>query len=235
MFADAEQSVVDPRRAARVPDPDDDRRAALGDRHRGHGPAGAPQRAGHERPGRRGGGRLRDAAARQDGHDHVRQPPGRRSSCPVSGVDRAASSPMPRSSRASPTRRPKAARSWCWPRSATACASASCIGADAGALHRADPHERRRLRRTARCARARPSRCGAGSRSRAASVPPSSATRSTRSPPRAARRSSWPRPAAPTAPPPRTAALGVIHLKDIVKPGIARALRRPAARWASAR
>ena len=33
------------RRAARLPDPDDDRRAALGDRHRRHGPARAAQRA----------------------------------------------------------------------------------------------------------------------------------------------------------------------------------------------
>ena len=65
-------------RAARVPDPDDDRRAALGDRHRGHGPPRAAQRAGDERPRGRGGGRLRHAAARQDRHDHLRQPPGRR-------------------------------------------------------------------------------------------------------------------------------------------------------------
>ena len=34
------------RRPARVPHPDDDRRAALGDRHRRHGPPGAAQRAG---------------------------------------------------------------------------------------------------------------------------------------------------------------------------------------------
>ena len=65
------------RRAARVPDPDDDRRSALGDRHRGHGPAGAPQRARDERPGGRSRGRREHAAARQDRHDHLRRPPGR--------------------------------------------------------------------------------------------------------------------------------------------------------------
>ena len=67
----------DAHRAAGRADPDDDRRAALGDRDRRHGPAGAPQRA---RPvGSCGGGlgRRRRAAARQDRHDHARQPPGR--------------------------------------------------------------------------------------------------------------------------------------------------------------
>ena len=58
--------------------PDHDRRPAVGDRHRRHGPAGAAQRAGHERARGRGGGRRRHAAARQDRHHHARQPPGRR-------------------------------------------------------------------------------------------------------------------------------------------------------------
>ena len=74
------------------------------------------------------------------------------------GVDGAASWPRRRSSRAWPTRRPKGARSSCSPRSASACASASLRGADAGAVHRADPHERHRHRRPRRCARARPTR-----------------------------------------------------------------------------
>ena len=74
------------RRAARVPHPDHDRRAAVGDRHRGHGPARAAQRAGDERPRGRGGRRLLDAAARQDRHDHDRQPRSRRvpARCPAS-------------------------------------------------------------------------------------------------------------------------------------------------------
>ena len=44
----------------------------------GHGPAGAPQRAGDVRPRGRGRRRHRRAAARQDRHDHARQPPGGR-------------------------------------------------------------------------------------------------------------------------------------------------------------
>ena len=64
--------------AAGLPDPDDDRRAALGHRHRGHGPARAAQRAGDVRTGRRGRRRRPYAAARQDRDDHARQPPGQR-------------------------------------------------------------------------------------------------------------------------------------------------------------
>ena len=110
-------------RAARRADPDHDRRAAVRDRHRRHGPARAPQRARALRPRRRGLRRRRRAAARQDRHDHARQPPGggvradagRRGG--RAGRGRAAR-------RRSPTRPPRAARSSCWP-SATASASAS--------------------------------------------------------------------------------------------------------------
>ena len=42
------------RRAARLPDPDDDRRPAVGDRHRRHGPRRPVQRPRDERPRRRG-------------------------------------------------------------------------------------------------------------------------------------------------------------------------------------
>ena len=68
-------------RAVRHVDPDHDRRAALGDRHCRHGPAGALQCAGHVRP--RGGSRRRRryAAARQDRHRHLRQPAGDRNYC----------------------------------------------------------------------------------------------------------------------------------------------------------
>ena len=51
-------------RAARLSDSDDDRRIALGDRHRRHGSRDAAQRAGDERPRRRSGGRRRYALAR---------------------------------------------------------------------------------------------------------------------------------------------------------------------------
>ena len=60
--------------AAGRADPDDDRRAAVGDRDRRHGPARAPQRARAVRPRGRGLRRRRRAAARQDRHDHDRQP-----------------------------------------------------------------------------------------------------------------------------------------------------------------
>ena len=63
---------------ARVPDPDHDRRAAVGDRHRRDGPARAAQRAGDVGARRRGRRRRQHAAARQDRHDHPREPAGRR-------------------------------------------------------------------------------------------------------------------------------------------------------------
>ncbi len=67
-----------PGRALRHPDPDHDRRAALGHRHRRHGPPRALQRARHVRARGRGCGRRRHAAARQDRHDHAGQPAGDR-------------------------------------------------------------------------------------------------------------------------------------------------------------
>ena len=60
--------------AVRHADPDHHRRAAVGDRHRRHGPAGTLQCAGDVGPRRRGGGRRGYAAARQDRHGDVRQP-----------------------------------------------------------------------------------------------------------------------------------------------------------------
>ena len=67
-----------PDRAVRLPGPDHDRRPAVGDRHRRHGPDGTAERAGHVRTGGGGGRGLLDAAARQDRHDHLREPDGRR-------------------------------------------------------------------------------------------------------------------------------------------------------------
>ena len=65
-----------PHRPAGGAHPHDDRRPAVGHRHRRHGPPRAAQRAGHERSRGRGRRRRRHAAARQDRHDHARQPPG---------------------------------------------------------------------------------------------------------------------------------------------------------------
>ncbi len=63
---------------ARVPDPHDDRRAPLRDRHRRHGPDAPGERDRDVGPRRRGCRRRRRAAPRQDRHDHARQPPGHR-------------------------------------------------------------------------------------------------------------------------------------------------------------
>ena len=65
-------------RAAGVPDPDDHRRPAVGHRRRRHEPHDAGQCHRHVRPRGRGRRRRGRAAARQDRHDHARQPPGRR-------------------------------------------------------------------------------------------------------------------------------------------------------------
>ena len=61
-----------------LPDSDDDRRPALGHRHRRHGPHDPSQRDRHVGPGGGSGRRRRRAAAGQDRHDHDGQPAGRR-------------------------------------------------------------------------------------------------------------------------------------------------------------
>ena len=109
--------------AAGLPDPHHHRRTALRHRHRRHGPRHAAQRARHERQGRGGGRRRQHAAARQDRHDHARQPPG--GGIPPAGRrERRRNWPTPRSSPASPTRRPRAAPSWSWPNRSTTSAAA---------------------------------------------------------------------------------------------------------------
>ena len=70
-------------------------------------------------------GRRELAAARQDRHDHARQPPG--GGVPAGQRRRGARNwPTPRSCRAWPTRRRRAARSSSWRRRSTACAAATC-------------------------------------------------------------------------------------------------------------
>ena len=145
--------------AAGLSDSDDDRRAAVGDRHRRHGPAGAAQRAGDVGPRGRSRRRRAHAAARQDRHDHARQPPGDRVRA-AAGRHRRRSWPTRRSSRRWPTRRRKAGRSSCWRRRSTASAGASWRDKDAVFVPftaqtrmsgvdldgRADPQGRGRLR-----------------------------------------------------------------------------------------
>ncbi len=100
-----------PGRPSRVPDPDHHRRPPVRHRHRRHGPRRAIQRAGDERPGRGGVRRRRRHPARQDRHDHLRQPARvvdhrrrrawpRRTSCGRPWCPRSA------------TRPPRAGRSW---------------------------------------------------------------------------------------------------------------------------
>ena len=121
LFAGTDDLGDDADQPAGRADPDDDRGAALGDRHRRHGPARAPQRAGAVGPRGRGLRRRRRAAARQDRHDHDRQPPrvGVRADA---GRIRGRAGRGRAALRHSPTRPPRAARSWCSP-SSTASAS----------------------------------------------------------------------------------------------------------------
>ena len=124
-----------PRRPARLPDPDYDRRPAVGYRYRRHGPARAAQRARHERPGGGGGRRHPDAAARQDGHDHPRQPDGI-GVHPCRRALRSGTWPTQRSLPRSQTRLPKAARSSFSQRSASISASAASVRITPSSLSR---------------------------------------------------------------------------------------------------
>ena len=95
-------------RAAGLPDSDDHRRLAERHRHRRHGPRAPAQRAGDERARGRSRRRRGRAAARQDRHDHARQPHGHGVSSPRRACQ-PNDSPTPRNSPRSPTKRPKAA------------------------------------------------------------------------------------------------------------------------------
>ena len=114
-----------PDRAPRRAHSDHDRRPAVGDRHRRDGPHGAAQCARHVGTGSRGGRGRRRAAARQDRHDHARQPAGSPSSLPPT-VSIRASWPRSPSSPRWPTRRRRGGRSSSWRRSSTAFGSARC-------------------------------------------------------------------------------------------------------------
>ena len=201
----------DPDRAARRADPDHDRRAAVGDRDRRHGPARAPQRPGPLRPRGRGLGRRRRAAARQDRHDHARQPRGDRVH-PDARRHRARSWPRPPRCPRSPTRRPEG-------RSIVVLAKQYGIREHDFAGHeptfvpftRRDPDERRRLQRhpAPQGRGRRDHRLGRrGGRQRPAAAAGRSSTGSAA---RAAPR--WPSPAT-------TRSWASIYLKDIVKEGM---------------
>ena len=101
---------------AGLPDPDDHRRPAGGDRHRGDGPGAGGQHHRQERQGGRAGRRRRHAAAGQDRHDHDRQPPGDPVRAAGRGPVRARWPGWPGWPRW-PTRRPRARASSSWPAS----------------------------------------------------------------------------------------------------------------------
>ncbi len=162
LFAGTSISETTLDRAARGVDPNHHRRAAIGDRDRGHGQACAPQRARALRPGgggKRGRGRAACSTRPARSRSATVRPPSS-SRCPASPSQ---SSPRPRNSPRSPTRRPRVARSWCLPSSTGSASQRSvpppgdrrrargslCDSRRVRALHRANAHERCRLRRPA--------------------------------------------------------------------------------------
>ena len=85
-----------------------------------------------------------------------------------------ASWPMRRSWLRWPTRRPKDARSWCWPSNsmAFAAATSSALGAQFIPFTRPDPHERRGLRTAGASAKARPTPSASWLTEQGGAVPP---------------------------------------------------------------
>ena len=132
--------------------------AALGHRHRRHGPHDPGERHRHVGPRGRGGRRRRRAAARQDRHDHARQPPGGRSSCPPTGVDaeRAGRRGAARLAGRRDARGPQHRRAGQGEVRPARARPARSSDATFVPFTRADPHERRRPRRPRRSARAPP-------------------------------------------------------------------------------
>ena len=109
-------------------------------------------------------------------------------------------SPMPRNSRRSPTRRPKVAASWCWPRRSSSLRAREVARAARAvrAVHRADPDERRGFSGYGRPARPRHPQRRGGCDSRSTWINWADSSRRSRQPGRrgdlpvrAARRWSW--------------------------------------------
>ncbi len=199
-------------RAARLPHPDDDRRPSLRDRRRRHGPDDARQR--HRHVGARGRGRrrLRRAAARQDRHDHARQPAGvgaasrRRASSPQQMAEATLLASLGDETPEGKSIVGLVKRSFGLARAdarARPVHDHSVLGADA--------HERRDASAAAKSARARSTRCAPGSSRRAASIGPEVIARVED----VARRGATPLVVAEGR-----HVLGVIELKDIVKANI---------------
>ena len=183
----------------------------VGDRHRRHGPADPLQRDRDLRPRGRGGGRRRHAAARQDRHDHLRQPhgrrvPARRAASPSATLAEAALL----ASLADETPEGRSIVALAKSRYGLE-APADAREGDDRAVHRADPHVRRRPAGPRPCARARSTRCSRRPGSTRDSAPADfsqAVDRISRSG------------GTPLAVTDNGRLLGVIHLKDIVKPDI---------------
>ena len=219
IYSGAEQSDHRARRPAGLPDPDDDRRAAVGDRHRRHGPARAAQRAGDVGSRRRGGRRRAPRCCSTRPARSPSAPARRRSSSrSTTSTDAELAEGALISSLADET--PEG-------RSIVELADRHDFGldhrrrpdADAGAVHRPDPHVGHGPdQRAPRCARVRPTRCAGSSKPKGGLVPLEllpiveqvvHGRRDAARRDRQGRRhgTSW-------------RVLGVIRLKDTVKPGM---------------
>ena len=184
----------------------------------GHGPAGPGQCARHVRPRGRGGRGRGHAAAGQDRHHHPGQPAGHRFPAPAGRRVRRAPRRRP-ATPVWPTRHPRAAR-WSSSRYGSGRRTARCPGGPSSSRSGPDPDVRSR---SAQSADPQGSRIGgapvAGARRRRSSDP-----WSTRSPRGAEPRWWWPSGSSSATrvarrrPPPRV--LGVIALRDVVKPGM---------------
>ena len=143
-------------RAARLPHSDDDRRPAVGHRHRRHGPADPLQCDRDLGPRGRGGGRRRHAAPRQDRHHHLRQSHGDRVHAGAAASP-SASSPKRRSLASLADETPEGRSIVALAKGEYGLAEPTLDPAETHghSLHRADPHFRRRHRRRARSAKAR--------------------------------------------------------------------------------
>ena len=180
------------------------------------------------RPRGRGGGRLLDAAARQDRHDHARQPPGRRVP-PAARASTRRSSPTPRCSSSLADETPEGRSIVVLAEGALrARASATLAGRELVPFTAQTRMSGVDIDGRSRSARARPTRCGAGSRSRAAPCRPSSTTIVDG----IAGPGGTPLVVAENGP---TARCSAYPPQGHREAGHARALRRAAARWASAR
>ena len=166
--------------------------------------------------GRRGGRRLRHVAARQDGHDHARQPPGGRVPGPAGGRGvrarrgRPAGQPHRRDAGGPVHRRAG--------QGALRPARTRAAWRRARPVHRPDAHERRRPRRAAGAQGRRRIRAsvGRGARRHRAGGPRSARRGDRHRRRHAARR----RRRGPQNGDVAVRVLGVIHLKDIVKQGM---------------